>query len=132
METVVFGKRVVEHISSGVGGAAAPTPDVATMAPIGGDAPSHEALQAIMWECAGIERNAHGLRRALTTADSWPDEPKRHSRNALERRQMAILARLMLASALIRDESRGAHYRADFPTTDDLRWKRHQVFRRAH
>ena len=132
METVVFGKRVVEHISGGGGGAATISSDATALRVLDGSAPSHDALQALMWECAGIERNADALRRALKTVDSWTGEPKHHSRNAQERRQMAVVARLMLASALNREESRGSHYRSDFPTVDDANWKRHQVFRREH
>jgi L-aspartate oxidase len=84
-----------------------------------------------MWRDAGIERDATGLGRALAEAARWPDEPSAPTRDAMERRQMAILARLMLTAALTRDESRGAHYRSDFPARDDGCWQRHLVYRRG-
>jgi succinate dehydrogenase/fumarate reductase flavoprotein subunit len=43
---------------------------------------------------------------------------------------MAVLASLMLTAALKRTESRGGHYRHDFPTRDDLHWKKQQVWKR--
>jgi L-aspartate oxidase len=39
-----------------------------------------------------------------------------------ELQNLLTVARLMVASALVRDESRGTHFRSDFPNRDDLRW----------
>jgi L-aspartate oxidase len=127
LETVVFGKRVVEHIASGEGGMAAATADPIAVAPVA--RPIELArLQALMWRGAGIERDAHGLRQAIDalarpeaadgTGDPAPGE-------------MTIVASLILEAALRRTESRGAHFRTDFPLIDDVHWKRRQVFRRA-
>jgi L-aspartate oxidase len=66
--------------------------------------PSPETRQAL-WRLAGIERNAAGLERL--TGDTFP------------------LARLIAASALAREESRGAHQRGDFPATDEALDGRH-------
>ena len=56
-------------------------------------------------------------------------------RNAegLERLRKApgVLPRLIAESALTREESRGAHFRSDFPTEDDA-FRRHVVRRRGH
>jgi len=131
METVVFGKRVVEDLARE---GAWPAPGDDTAVPVGdpgGDAPSHKALQQLMWNCAGIERTGEQLAAALHEAESWPRGPEPADRAGYERRQMAVLARLMLRAALLREESRGAHYRKDFPERDDEHWKRRQVFRRA-
>lgn len=132
METVVFGKRVVEHIATGEGGCAAPRADRTTLEAPATAAPSHGALQQLMWDAAGIERNANDMEAALAAIDSWPAPSFEPTRAAFERRQMTVMAALMLRAAINRTESRGSHYRNDFPTTDDLHWKRQQVFIRAH
>jgi L-aspartate oxidase len=131
METVVFGKRVVEHIASGEGGGAAPTPDVVPVWPRGGPAPSKAELQRLMWVSAGIERTERDLASAIETATSWPAAASTNDRDSIERRQMAAVARLMLRAAYTRTESRGAHSRADYPQRDDAAWHRRLVYRRG-
>ena len=132
METVVFGKRVVEHLESGDGGAAAPSPVARRVHRPRGAAPSHHAVQEMMWECAGIERDGAGLRHGLDRVAGWQPIAKPNGRPDHERRQMAVLASLMLTAALDRTESRGGHYRRDFPARDDLHWKKQQVWKRDH
>ena len=61
METVVFGKRGGEHMASGEGAFGAATTGARELELIGRAAPSHEAVQQMMWKCAGIERSAAGL-----------------------------------------------------------------------
>lgn len=130
METVVFGKRVVEHLESGAGGSAKPNPAATPLERPAGAAPGHQAVQQMMWECAGIERDADGLRAGLAQVESWKPNAHPVGRDDHERRQMAVLASLMLTAALKRTESRGGHYRHDFPTRDDLHWKKQQVWKR--
>jgi len=130
METVVFGKRLVETLP-GPAVAAPSTSDAILLQQTAGPAPNHTVLQSLMWEHAGIERSGDGLARAFSVAQSWlPREPQ-PTRASHEQRQMAVLARLMLEAASRRTESRGAHFRRDFPRPDDSHWLRHQVFRRA-
>lgn len=130
METVVFGKRVVEHIESGEGGAATSADEFATLGLPPGTAPSHASVQSLMWDAAGIVRNADGMAAALATIRNWQHQTGIRDRDSGERRGMTVLANLMLEAALRRTESRGAHYRTDFPDTDD-RWRKQQVFVRA-
>jgi L-aspartate oxidase len=132
METVVFGKRVVEHIATGEGGHAAPAENAIAFTPEPGTGHTREVVQRLMWDACGIERNAEGLRAGLASISATPSgDPPSGPRDAEERRTMTILARLMMTAALQREESRGGHYRSDFPATDDANWKRHQVFRRG-
>jgi len=70
-------------------------------------------LQELMWNCAGIYRTEAGLRAGLAQLNEWcvPGE----SMEARETANMLLLARALLTAALERRESRGAHYREDFP-----------------
>ena len=71
-------------------------------------------LQTLLWTHAGIERTASDLRKALTLLQSatalGTNVESRETANLL------LLARALVTSALAREESRGAHYRLDYPT----------------
>ncbi len=70
-------------------------------------------LQTLLWTHAGIERNAEGLRAALETlTHSHVDGVTIQD---LETTNLLALARVLVAAALAREESRGAHFRTDFP-----------------
>ena len=87
------------------------------------------ALQRLMWEEVGIERSSQGLTNAANTLAAWQlvlpepaDRPSYDLRNAI------VTGRLMAEAALVREESRGAHYRSDFPNPSNA-WVKHLVYR---
>ena len=72
-------------------------------------------LRDLAWEAIGLYRDANTLRRASTTlAGSRVDGDTVADH---ETRNLLDLARLMVDAALAREESRGAHFRTDFPDT---------------
>ena len=91
------------------------------------------SLQNTLWENGGILRNQAGLTRALDEARAIGDEAQRMSlpgdpdqvQRCLEIRVAAQTAKLILSGALKRTESRGAHYREDFPEQNDDQWNGH-------
>jgi L-aspartate oxidase len=68
-----------------------------------------------MWNAVGIERSAAGLEAAATQLDQW--QPSGPTMQELETANLLALARVMVGAALARCESRGAHFREDFPET---------------
>jgi L-aspartate oxidase len=85
-----------------------------------------------MWSNAGLLRDAEGLRRAAEELPrlSKPVQGKFASRPLMEYRNLHTVSQLIVRAALAREESRGAHYRNDFPQRDDARFGRHSVIRR--
>jgi L-aspartate oxidase len=73
-------------------------------------------LRDLMWKHAGLLRDANGLREAQRLLDALAAAmPRGLSRRAVEARNLHTVASVVVASALGREESRGAHYRNDFP-----------------
>ena len=90
--------------------------------------PSLEALQALMWDHVGIERDADGLTHAVNTLTAWQTTlPEPEDRPGYDLRNAIVTSRLVAESALAREESRGAHTRTDFPQTSRA-WERRLVY----
>ncbi len=87
-------------------------------------------LRAMMWREAGLLRDGAGLRRAQAELDGMARTmPRKMTRRAVEARNLYTLAGVMVESALGREESRGAHFRSDFPERDEV--ARHSVMERG-
>jgi L-aspartate oxidase len=71
-------------------------------------------VRSIMWEHAGISRTAKGLRECMSVLSAIE---QRLPIGATEEANMVQTARLITEAALLRKESRGGHYRSDFPHT---------------
>jgi len=88
-------------------------------------------LQQQMWQNAGLLRDADGLRAMKHSLDQMrPAIAPALDRASLELANLHAVARLIVISALAREESRGAHYRNDFPRRDDAHFACHSVVRR--
>jgi L-aspartate oxidase len=84
-----------------------------------------------MWRHVGLVRSAEGLQQALKAFD---DLDQRYglpapTRAAIELANMITTARLVTHAALERTESRGAHYRLDYPQIDEAHWHCHLLLR---
>jgi L-aspartate oxidase len=87
-------------------------------------------LQSLVWDKVGIIRSGKGLKEAASTLATWHSLlPQPSDRPSLELCNLVLCARLMTEAALLREESRGAHFRTDFPRTSP-EWQRHIVLRR--
>ncbi|MGH9587626.1 MAG: FAD-binding protein, partial [Acidobacteriaceae bacterium] len=98
---------------------AAPSEDVATL---------QVELRRRMWRDAGLLRDATGLTAMRQELDRLRVAPAA-DRALLEFANLHAVAELIVLSALAREESRGAHYRNDFPERDDARFQKHSLVR---
>ena len=140
LETLIFGYRIVQRTRDGAGGG-----PIATSSHVEwtvhhvGEQPLPQivppplnlaALQSAMWEKVGIVRAGERLQEAAAILAAWDhsledpaDEPSHELAN------LVTVGRLVTEAALLRRESRGAHYRSDYPEPSD-NWLRHILFRR--
>jgi fumarate reductase (CoM/CoB) subunit A len=97
-------------------------------------------LQKTMWDNVAIIRNENGLRMALKTISQLDSELSRMNvsegssfnkglQNALEVENMIETAKMVITAAVLRQESRGSHYREDFPNIMEG-WKKSIVLNR--
>jgi L-aspartate oxidase len=91
-------------------------------------------LRGLMWKDAGLLRDGVGLRRAQERLTEMREgfgaaEPGESGRRALEARNLHMVAEVMVQAALGRKESRGAHFRKDFPGKADV--ARHSIVKRG-
>lgn len=93
-------------------------------------------LQGSMWMHAGLLREEGSLREGLRTLGECDcafarfAERGKTRRRVVEAQALCTVAHAILVSALARTESRGAHFRNDFPKRDDQRFKKHSVLHR--
>jgi fumarate reductase flavoprotein subunit len=90
-------------------------------------------LRKTMWEDGGIMRSAEGLARALAAVQAVQQEASEGASqltgkelfDLIELRSAAKVAGVILEAASMRRESRGAHFREDFPDQNDAEWQGH-------
>lgn len=92
------------------------------------------SLRAVMWRNAGIERNAPRLEETLEITDFWARyvmDKVFDDRFGWEMQNMLTVARCVSQAALARKESRGVHFRSDYPAPDPDRFLGHVTLRRC-
>jgi L-aspartate oxidase len=88
----------------------------------GGQAPLEKDVRGLMWNSVGLWREEALLRTAVEALDEW------HAALGADRGRVAAIVtvgRLMARAALRREETRGSHARADFPSRDDVKFRIH-------
>ena len=115
LEGLVFAERVARDMGTTPRTAAprkAGAWDVPPLVDRGAAQVAADSIRQLMWDHAAIDRNARGLRKCITELESLL---ARLHGGMTEERNMCETARLVAAAALARRESRGGHYRSDFP-----------------
>jgi L-aspartate oxidase len=137
LEGLVFGGRAADAMAAAETEAAVTDTAIVSPAPVGPGtdlALSPDAIADLMWQDVGVFREAASLRRALDRLEpAWHELAESIARgrtgNARDWRahSLLIVARLIARAALTREESRGSHWRRDFPQRDDLHWHRQNL-----
>jgi L-aspartate oxidase len=132
LEGLVFGARAAEAM---LGPITAPSLPATPMDPInlgrGQLLPDADAVRDLMWRHAGLVRTASGLATAVEQLAAWRAAVVERQQQAPADRVLRRLASLttvgflIARAALRREESRGGHFRADFPAHDDIHFKKH-------
>jgi L-aspartate oxidase len=86
-----------------------------------------EAVRDLMWRSVGLFRDRQSLARAVAALEQVETSAPPGTPEAWRHHNLLTVARLIARAALRREESRGGHFRADFPQRDDLHWKLHLV-----
>jgi L-aspartate oxidase len=126
LEGVVFGARAARAMLRWAGRERSDAPDLpaATFPQM-----AEQDLRALMWRACGIVRSGDGLRAAVTELDRIRCEPSAAATRAdYERRNMQAVGSIIARCALARKESRGGHFRSDFPRKD-AGFQKHSVLR---
>jgi L-aspartate oxidase len=82
-------------------------------------------VRRLMWERVGILRTREGLARALQEFEQIAAAPLLPGP-----RNFVTVATVIARAALWREESRGGHYRLDFPARDDEHWRVHSIIQK--
>jgi L-aspartate oxidase len=135
LEGLVFGAAC----GRGAAEAAAAMPDTLTALPLASRfepetdgaldvADITNSLRSLMVRNMGVVRERAGMEEAEEQVAFWCRYVLAREfdfKAGWELQNLLTIARLMIWSALQREESRGVHYRADFPERDDANWQRH-------
>ncbi|NQW46152.1 MAG: L-aspartate oxidase [Planctomycetes bacterium] len=93
----------------------------------------HNSLRALMWRHVGVEREGESLAEALETVEGWCRYvlPRQFAEpQGWQLQNMLEVARLMIQGAVVRCETRGVHFRSDFPEASPA-WQAHIGWRRG-
>jgi L-aspartate oxidase len=136
LEGLVFGARAGMAMTKPLRDADLVAPifrDVPAKRPTGSLSTMNETdVRELMWKSVGLFRDRDGLRDAVATLNEQQlaldaalagDAALDHK--GWRTASIVTVATLIARSALRREESRGGHFRTDFPTRDDLNWKAH-------
>jgi len=138
LEVLVFSKRIIERSLKGPSNEVSldwngdmhidmPVRDSKTST----IAPKLSDIQQLLWENVGIVRNASGLFHAATALASWCEcLESPNDQSSWELLNLVTTGRLMTETAMMRLESRGAHFRSDYPSIEST-WHKHIVIKRA-
>jgi len=138
LEAIVFSKRIVERTRSkarekvAAGKKARDKYFSLSQRPVPGalPPPSLTLLQQLHWDKVGIVRDREGLDQTAGILAAWQQTSREPTdQPSYELSNLILTGRLLTEAALIREESRGAHFRSDFPESSP-KWQCHVIWRK--
>ena len=131
LEGLVFGARAGKAMVAAPRPVAVERAGESSATPASWSAMPAADIQALMWRHAGLFRDRDGLETALASLEpAWRAlaarlrEGARLTVDAWRAANLLTVARLIVRAALRREESRGGHYREDYPARDEIHWNR--------
>jgi L-aspartate oxidase len=128
LEGLVLGRRIAEEIVARLGAPAGPPDSLADPPPAGDllDEDARSELQQLMSRGAGVLRDAAGLDEASAgLARLAEQDGGKPGTEAWETTNLLTVAAALVQAARQRAETRGAHWRDDYPDRDDTHWRGH-------
>jgi L-aspartate oxidase len=124
LEGLVFSRRIAEVLPGELRPAAVPGPDGRTEGLVPGAV--RRELQEVMTERVGVLRSAAGLAAAAAALDGLASlRAATVDQESWEATNLLTIAAALTDAAALREETRGSHWREDFPERDDARWAGH-------
>ncbi|MET0999125.1 MAG: L-aspartate oxidase [Marmoricola sp.] len=123
LEGLVFSRRIAQVLPDELRPVAEVAADARPDGLVAADIRPH--LQAVMTEQAGVLRSAAGLASALHELGALAGKAGEVGTRAWEATNLLTLSTALAESARRREETRGSHWREDFPDRDDGRWSGH-------
>jgi L-aspartate oxidase len=132
LEGLVYGARAAKAMQEEMSTAQQSVSIPATPQPTNGNNAEAEAfirrVQSLMWQHVGVVREGDSLRQVVGELSRLQQQaPKASGRPAREAANILETGLLIARAALAREESRGAHYRLDFPLKNDAKFHKHSV-----
>ena len=92
---------------------------------------TQKVVQEMMWKHVGFVRHGEDLEAILDELNTLNLNCNWHNVGAFQLQNMRDVAALITEAAMLRTESRGTHYREDFPEQDDVNWKKNIILQRG-
>ncbi|WP_058045631.1 L-aspartate oxidase [Streptomyces roseifaciens] len=133
LEGLVFAERIAADVTAGLRKAGAPgealPPEASAAGTVLAGPKARLEIQRIMTEGAGVLRSRESLERAAAELARIDEDAaaalEAPGTESWEATNLLLVARVLVAAALRREETRGCHWREDRPDRDDTAWHRH-------
>ena len=129
LEGLVFSRRIAEVLPAELRTDVEPVHDARAPGVVAAEV--RPDLQALMTEQAGVLRSAEGLASALHGLSALAEKGGEIGTPAWEATNLLTISTAMAEAARLREETRGSHWREDFPARDDQNWSGHVDIRLA-